>query len=502
MSSSTSRAQMPTGRHEINIGSSLMRALKARKGGPVKNSKAKPDREFYSFRYNFKPESVDPTKPGSIEVKRPRDEAGPTSVNVVRPSTQNDHGVNFVGQEKAAREYDCVLIYDEELGTFTLEKIESCVTLHHDPRTVHVPRHANSPAPAAPQRITGSSSHAPREQSALARREEEESEGEIPESPKSKPPSRSLTAAPVPKAKPPAPASSHQLTPTPAPQSFSRSNPPSLPPKATQASAAASAPAPAKLKSRPVSASSSSTPSTTKSVNKRELPVEPEEEILELRRPAQPPPSKRQKLVPEKEKPKEQTKEPVALALPGSSSMPALALPSSSSKPSSAPAQPPALSLPSSSAAVSLPSVPDASVPAVTDSDEEEWDEVQPTITAASAGPAPSIDALAPRKIVMEEIEPSAFTPPRLDGEELEEVDIDMAALEEELKEQLADPEVEADGDADAEAEGEDVEDDFLVGAMSPVVERQPVSLSRFAGGGADFIDDDDYSSSDESDDD
>ncbi|KAJ3008112.1 hypothetical protein NUW54_g3281 [Trametes sanguinea] len=97
----------------------------------------------------------------------------------------------------------------------------------------------------------------------------------------------------------------------------------------------------------------------------------------------------------------------------------------------------------------------------------------------------------------MEEIEPS--TPP-LDGEDMEEVDIDMAAFEEELKEQLADPGVEA--DPDAEAEGEEDEDDFLVGAMSPVVERQPVSLSRFAGGGADFGDDDDYSSSDESDED
>ncbi|KAI0366353.1 hypothetical protein BV20DRAFT_971855 [Pilatotrama ljubarskyi] len=127
MTSTASNAWMPTGRHEVNIGSSLMRALKARKGGSVKNSKAKPDREFYSFRYNFKPESVDPTKPGSIEVKKPKEEGGPISVNVVRPSTQTDHGHNYVGQEKAAREYDCVLIYDEELGVRCL-----CTLLLHD----------------------------------------------------------------------------------------------------------------------------------------------------------------------------------------------------------------------------------------------------------------------------------------------------------------------------------------------------------------------------------
>lgn len=37
---------------------------------------------------NFKPESVDPTKPGSIEIKKAKEEGGPSSVNVTRPSTQ------------------------------------------------------------------------------------------------------------------------------------------------------------------------------------------------------------------------------------------------------------------------------------------------------------------------------------------------------------------------------------------------------------------------------
>ena len=50
MTSTASNAWMPAGRHDVNIGSSLARALKARKGGPVKNGKAKLDREFYSIR--------------------------------------------------------------------------------------------------------------------------------------------------------------------------------------------------------------------------------------------------------------------------------------------------------------------------------------------------------------------------------------------------------------------------------------------------------------------
>ncbi|KAI9001125.1 RNA polymerase II transcription elongation factor-domain-containing protein [Trametes punicea] len=488
MTSTVSNAWMPSGRHEINIGSSLMRALKARKGGPVKNSKAKPDREFYSFRYNFKPESVDPTKPGSIEVKKPKDEAGLTSVNVVRPSTQNDHGVNYVGHEKAAREYDCVLIYDEELGTFTLEKIESCVTLHHDPRTIHAPRRANSPAPAPPPRIPQSNSQVTREQAAIARREEEEeSEGEIPEPPKAKAPSRqpAPTAAPPPKAKPPA--SSNQ--PTSSSQSSSRGLPRNPASKPTEA-------VPAKPKPRLVAASDAS---SAKGAKKRELPLDPEEETLEQHRSAQ---LKKQKVSPEKEKDKEMD-EAGALALPGSGSGSALALPLSSSAAGSAPS---ALSLPSSSSTVSLPPVPEPVVPTITDSDEEEWDEVQPTIAPPPQTAHPP-DALPPRKIVMEEIEPSAFTPPSrvgADGDEVEEEEIDMAAFEEELKEQLGGPEAEGEADAEGEpepeGEGEEDEVDFLAGAMSPVVERQPVSLSRFVGGGAEFGDDDDYSSSDESD--
>lgn len=91
-----------TGLHTVSLGSSLSRALKARKGGvPPKRSNL-PDRDFYSFRCessssrhsqiaeflytdNFKPESIDPDRPGSVEVRRGKDS---TSVTLERPSTQ------------------------------------------------------------------------------------------------------------------------------------------------------------------------------------------------------------------------------------------------------------------------------------------------------------------------------------------------------------------------------------------------------------------------------
>ncbi|KAG6375075.1 RNA polymerase II transcription elongation factor-domain-containing protein [Boletus reticuloceps] len=119
-----------TGRHKVDIGPSLGRALKARKGiAPPKRASNLPDREFYSFRYNFKPESIDPDKPGSIEVKRTKES---TSVTVERPSAQARETHLFKGTEQPVREYDCVLVYDEDMGTFTLEKIDSFMNFSYD----------------------------------------------------------------------------------------------------------------------------------------------------------------------------------------------------------------------------------------------------------------------------------------------------------------------------------------------------------------------------------
>jgi hypothetical protein len=98
---------MPEGRHPVNVGSSLGRALKARKLKGSEPATAKrsnlPDRDFYSFRCSslflilsigptlilftdkFKPPSVDMTKSGTIEVKRGGDSS---SVTVEYPGAQ------------------------------------------------------------------------------------------------------------------------------------------------------------------------------------------------------------------------------------------------------------------------------------------------------------------------------------------------------------------------------------------------------------------------------
>ncbi|KAJ6627356.1 RNA polymerase II transcription elongation factor-domain-containing protein [Mycena sp. CBHHK59/15] len=229
---SSANAWMPAhGRHEVQIGPSLNKALKSRKGGPPPQVKrtGPPEKDFYSFRYNFKPPSVDPTKPGTIEVSRSKDA---TNVIVEHPSSQPGEGHVFIGNETTAKELDCVLIYDEETGSYKLEKLESYIVLSYDRKTT-----ASLPA-SAPNKDTAeleaqlSAEDAEGEPEddempnfAPPQREEEEEEEEdgeleeisiraplppppVPKPPralKAPPPSRPPPeAAPAPRAKPPA----------------------------------------------------------------------------------------------------------------------------------------------------------------------------------------------------------------------------------------------------------------------------------------------------------
>jgi hypothetical protein len=102
----SSRWMPAPGRYTVNIGTSLARALKVRKGGATAPKRSTlPDRNFYSFRCkltynqatitmlivacnhldNFKPESIDPTKPGSINVRQGKEA---NTITVERPSSQ------------------------------------------------------------------------------------------------------------------------------------------------------------------------------------------------------------------------------------------------------------------------------------------------------------------------------------------------------------------------------------------------------------------------------
>ncbi|KAG6853589.1 hypothetical protein C0991_002995 [Blastosporella zonata] len=116
----------PKGKRAVAAGPSLTRALHARQGGA---GRSRHIRDFYSFRYNFKPPSVDADERGKVIVQA-------SNVTVERPSTQSSESHRWIGKEAPAKEWDCVLIYDEASDqSFTLEKLESVLTLKHQPRT-------------------------------------------------------------------------------------------------------------------------------------------------------------------------------------------------------------------------------------------------------------------------------------------------------------------------------------------------------------------------------
>ncbi|KAH9991434.1 RNA polymerase II transcription elongation factor-domain-containing protein [Russula vinacea] len=139
----TASSWMPaTGRHNVRIGSSLSKALKARKGQPPALKGKLPERDFYALRYNHKPASIDPSKPGTLEVNPGREV---TTVRVERPTVNNNEVIVFKGDEKPAKEWECVLIYDEATQTFTLEKLDSLVNLNFDAKAPPRTRPAASP---------------------------------------------------------------------------------------------------------------------------------------------------------------------------------------------------------------------------------------------------------------------------------------------------------------------------------------------------------------------
>ncbi|OCH95858.1 hypothetical protein OBBRIDRAFT_883482 [Obba rivulosa] len=552
---SSSRAALPQpGKFNVSIGPSLGRALKARKGAESAPPKGpgKHPRDLHAIKYNFLPESIDLTRAATIEVK-PIKEA--THITVERPCVSKgdtETAQLFVGTEKPAMDYECILMYDPSTQQWILEKLDSTMVLAHDrkvtrprkPATPPTQSSTSTPTPAAatngrssasqggsvPKRkrseidailehelglddadgemdddyivsAPASSKATPARRSPIADRsasavkktkpppakkikqepvkQESESEGEIVES-KPLPPPRPAPPPQV-KAKPPSPP---VRAPPPRPPAVRKPDPPPQPlvPKPQPQLAfpprpvsSISAP-PAKPKDAPPGPSA--TPTAPINLKKRSHPADIEEETLEFGHPVQASPPKRARASSPPDKAK--AKESFSLALPGGGQPPP-ALP----PPPPVKNDPLALSFPgSSNIAVALPS--STAAPAVDDSDEEEWDEVQPTATAPVPAPI-SISLPGPsRTIVMEEIDPAstrmAADERDADAEEEEEEEIDMTAFEAEMNEQL--------GDGEGDAEGMDVED-FLARELEEP-QQEPL----------DWGDDDEYSSSEESDED
>jgi len=130
MSTSTSET-WKTGRHPVDLGSSFVRALKMREGKTPPPARSKmPTKSFYNFRYKFKPESVDDSKAAVLEPK-PGAESG---FRLEHLSTQQEEKVVFNATEHPAQNWECVVVYDEETGVYTLEVLDSSLDINFENR--------------------------------------------------------------------------------------------------------------------------------------------------------------------------------------------------------------------------------------------------------------------------------------------------------------------------------------------------------------------------------
>ncbi|KDQ20597.1 hypothetical protein BOTBODRAFT_26601 [Botryobasidium botryosum FD-172 SS1] len=128
---STSVAQLdwqpPAGKCAVNVGASFLRALQLPKNFPASGST---DDDHYSFKYKFRPESVDATRPGRIDNLQPLSD-GRSTFQLERGGTQNERHI-FTGTQQIPKDWECVLIYDEDTQSFTLERLDACMNLTYD----------------------------------------------------------------------------------------------------------------------------------------------------------------------------------------------------------------------------------------------------------------------------------------------------------------------------------------------------------------------------------
>ncbi|KAI0253135.1 RNA polymerase II transcription elongation factor-domain-containing protein [Lactifluus subvellereus] len=497
MATASSSWMPAAGRHNVSIGSSLAKALKARKGQPAQRSRTLPERDFYTLRYNHKPASIDPTKPGTLEVN-PGKEV--TTVRVERPTSNNNEVIVFKGEEKPAKEWECVLIYDEATQTFTLEKLDSLVNLNFECKAPPRTRTAASPP-------TASSSSAQTPQRSPVRTAADELEAQLEDASSSLDidgdadadgePDPSFLLAPEEEGQDAVEGPSVHHTPTPRPshkkaaplpptqQVKSRPAPSkkSAPPpalsaptpqsaKAARVSAVAAPGSSSKPKPKPVlppAPATAAPPHTTPSSTKRSAAAEnPDVEDFEIRGPIAPVSTSTTK----------RTTKAGAPPASGQASSFSLALPTASAGPDPLAHQ-------------GLYGGTSATSAGPMESDDE-WDEV-----------------LAPSQHTTSE---QTWSIPVEDDAEAE-ADDGLDFLEREL---LGEDEPAGDGDADADGDGDedlerDLEDEMIMMVDAPAtghVSRVgggggPVSMNQFAGGDAPVEDDDDdYSSSEESDED
>ncbi|CAE6470045.1 unnamed protein product [Rhizoctonia solani] len=120
---------IPEGRCVVNLDDSALRMLE-----PAQHRKNPAQSTFHSFKYHFKPESIDVRKPGKVQMPNPPRAAGDggaaLDVELLGPNAEDKH--LFTAVEQATKDLDVFMIFDPTTGAFTMYEADSSVILSYD----------------------------------------------------------------------------------------------------------------------------------------------------------------------------------------------------------------------------------------------------------------------------------------------------------------------------------------------------------------------------------
>ncbi|KDN51278.1 hypothetical protein RSAG8_00907, partial [Rhizoctonia solani AG-8 WAC10335] len=153
---------------------------------PAQHRKNPAQSTFHSFKYHFKPESIDTRKAGKVQTPSPPRAAGDggasLDVELLGPNSEDKH--LFTAVEQATKDLDVFMIFDPTTGAFTMYEADSSVILSYDRAASKAASRSRSktspaaqplpipalpkaaPAPAAPVRLPMASTEPPAADSA------------------------------------------------------------------------------------------------------------------------------------------------------------------------------------------------------------------------------------------------------------------------------------------------------------------------------------------------
>ncbi|KAG9078965.1 hypothetical protein FRC06_008025 [Ceratobasidium sp. 370] len=122
-------SSVPSGRCTVNLDESALRMLEPAQH-PRRNS-AQPT--YHSFKYHFKPESIDVRKPGKVQAANPpRVVQDGVALDVEQLGSNNEDKHLFTAVEQSTKELDVFMVFDPITGEFTMYEADSSVVLTYD----------------------------------------------------------------------------------------------------------------------------------------------------------------------------------------------------------------------------------------------------------------------------------------------------------------------------------------------------------------------------------